>query len=281
MQEPFDFHCHSHHSDGVLSPTALVQRAAAHGIKTIALTDHDELGGLTEAADAAQSLGLDFLAGVEISSEFDQQSVHVVGLGIDPDHFGLRRRLAEVRGWRLHRAEAIAAGLEAAGVHGALDGARHYATNPELISRTHFARYLVDAGYCANKGEVFARYMKPGKPGYVPQRWLPLPEAIELIRAAGGVAVLAHPARYELSSDRHEVLLTTFKQLGGEGIEVLCSAHGPEEWARYGALARRLGLFASVGSDFHAPDESRIDFGQLPLLARSLPSILDRLLSHA
>jgi len=277
----FDFHTHSYCSDGVLSPRELVARAAAHGVTHLALTDHDELAGLGEARRAAKELGITLVSGVEISTEYAGTSVHVVGLAIDPEEARLVARLDQVRAWRLARAEEIARGLAAAGIAGALDGARHYARNPELISRTHFARYLVDAGYCASKGEVFARYMKPGKPGYVPQRWLPLGEAVALIVGAGGIAVLAHPARYEFDAPTLEGLLDEFAAAGGEAIEVVCGGHAPEEWARFGAIARRRGLLASIGSDFHAPDEGRVDLGQLPGLPASLPSVMQRLLHHA
>ncbi len=276
-----DLHSHSHYSDGVLAPAALVELAASSGVTHLALTDHDEVRGTAEAMDAARLARLTLIPGVEISTEFAEQSVHIVGLGIDPTEAALVARLADVRAWREERAIRMAEGLAAAGVVGALEGARHYAVNPELVSRTHFARYLVDAGYCANKGEVFARFMKPGKPGYVPQRWLPIEEAVALIRGAGGVAVLAHPARYEFDSPTLDALLDRFIAAGGEAIEVISGAHTPEDWARFGAIARRRGLFGSVASDFHAPTEGRVGLGQLPRLSPSIPHVLDRLEIHA
>ncbi|MFN3629228.1 MAG: PHP domain-containing protein [Casimicrobiaceae bacterium] len=272
-----DLHTHSHYSDGVLPPARLVELASQAGITHLALTDHDELRGTSEAMEAARMAGLTLIPGVEISTEFADRSVHIVGLGIDPADTALASRLADIRSWREERAVRMAEALAAAGIVGALDGARHYAVNPDLVSRTHFAQYLVDAGYCANKAEVFARFMKPGKPGYVRERWLPVEEAVTLIRGAGGVAVLAHPARYEFDPRTLDALLDRFTGAGGEAIEVISGAHTPEDWARFGAIARRRGLFGSVGSDFHAPAEGRIGLGQLPRLSPSIPNILNRL----
>lgn len=275
-----DLHAHSTYSDGTLTPGALVAHAQAAAVTHLALTDHDELRGLEEAAAAARRAGIVFIPGVEISSQFAGQSVHVVGLGIDPSESRLVARLDALRQWRRERAQRMAEGLAQAGIPGALEGALRYVHNPDVISRTHFARYLVEAGYCANKGEVFARFMKPGKPGYVPDCWLELDEAVSLIRGAGGVAVLAHPGRYAFDVTTMNACLDVFVAAGGQAIEVLSGAHTPADWSRFGAIARRRGLYGSVGSDFHGSEEGRVQLGTLPLLSPSIPHVLALLPSY-
>lgn len=248
----------------MLSPAQLVARATERGVKTLALTDHDELGGLEEARACARETGIVFVNGVEISVTWSGQTVHVVGLAIDPGHPDLMRGLEQVRSGRRARAESIAKELEKAGIGGSLEGARTYVTNPELVGRTHFARYLVERGYARNIQGVFRKYLASGKPGYVPHRWASLEQAVNWIKVSGGIVVLAHPGRYRLESRQCETLLKEFKDLGGSGVEVVTGSHTAEQfetWARY---ARRFGLLASAGSDFHGPGESRRDFGDLP-----------------
>ena len=259
-----DLHSHSTFSDGTLPPAALAQRAHARGIQTWALTDHDEIAGLAQAQQAATELGMGFLSGVEISVNFASATVHIVGLGFDPHNKDLQQGLHGLRNQRGPRAKAIGAQLEAAGIGHAYEGALRYVGNPDLIARTHFARFLVESGVCKNTAEVFRHYLVEGKPGYVPQRWASLQEAVQWIRAAQGVAVIAHPARYDLSSNEEHALFSSFKDYGGQAVEVVTGSHAPHEYAIYADLARSFGLAASRGSDFHCPQESTVDFGALP-----------------
>lgn len=268
-----DLHCHSRFSDGTLSPTALAGRAADNGVELWALTDHDDTGGLAEAAQAAQALGLGFVTGVEISVTFAKETVHIVGLGFDPADAALQAGLARVRGGRLARAQAMADSLAAVGIRGALEGAMRYVGNPALVSRTHFARWLVEAGVCSDTGAVFRRYLTEGKPGHVPHQWAGLGEAVRWITQAGGVAVIAHPGRYKLTVNEEYALFSEFKAHGGRGVEVLTGSHGQSDTLKYAAMAQEFGLLASRGSDFHSPGESRTDLGTLPDLPGSLQPV--------
>lgn len=268
-----DLHCHSNVSDGTLSPSQLAARAASNGVDVWALTDHDEVGGIAEARDTARDLGLHFVAGVEISITFAGKTVHIVGLGIDERHPTLHGGLAAVRAGRVQRAHLIAAQLELTGLSNVFEGALKYAENPSLIGRTHFARYLVELGVQPTVSEVFRHYLVEGKPGFVPHRWTTLQEAVSWIRAAGGRAVIAHPGRYDFDQMQFDALLAEFSALGGEGIEVVTGSHTPHQFDEYSALARRTGLLASRGSDFHGPAESRIDLGHLPHLPADLKTV--------
>jgi len=268
-----DLHCHSRYSDGTLSPTALARRAADNGVALWALTDHDEIGGLAEAGEAARDAGIAFLTGVEVSVSFAGITVHIVGLGFDADNTALRAGLARTRGGRLERAQQMAAGLAQVGIHGAFDGALQYVSNPDLISRTHFARWLVETGVCSDTGSVFRRYLTEGKPGFVPHAWAKLGEAVSWITGAGGIAVIAHPGRYKLTVNEEYALFTEFKAHGGQGVEVLTGSHGQADRLKYADTAQEFGLLASRGSDFHSPEESRTDLGTLPDLAGSLSPV--------
>lgn len=269
-----DLHSHSRYSDGTLSVVELVSLAKSRGVNLLALTDHDELQGMPEAKLAAHEQGMQWVSGVEISAEWQGASVHILGLRIDFEHAGLCTALGAIREMRKIRAQRMSDSLAEAGIANVLAGAMAYAPNPELISRTHFARYLVDTGVCASFGEVFSRFMKPGKPGYVAQAWLPMAQAISLIHDAGGRAVIAHPARYEVDPfGGVSALLQAFADAGGDAVEVVCAAHHPSEWAQFGALARRFGLLASIGSDFHSHAESRVKFGDLPRLSPNLKPV--------
>jgi predicted metal-dependent phosphoesterase TrpH len=253
-------------SDGLLAPGALVERAAQRRVDVLALTDHDETSGLEEAGRAARSAGLTLINGVEISVSWGGHTVHVVGLRVDAAHPGLAGGLARLRAGRRHRAEAIAAGLGKAGIEGSLEGARAYVTNPELVGRAHFARFLAQRGHARDVQSVFRKYLVPGKPGHVAHQWASLGEAIGWIRAAGGQAVLAHPGRYPFETAQREDLLAVFKEAGGEGVEVVTGSHTPDQYEIYARYARRYGLLASAGSDFHGPLESRREIGDLPEL---------------
>jgi len=268
-----DLHCHSVISDGTLTPEELAQRAKDKGVELWALTDHDEIGGLARAATAAAALGLDYLTGVEISVSFLSQTVHIVGLGFDANNAALRQGLAQTRGGRAQRAHAMADDLARVGVRGTFEGALKYAGNHDLISRTHFARFLVETGVCKDTYEVFRKYLTEGKPGYVAHRWATLKEAVSWIRDAGGLAVIAHPARYKFSANEEFALFTEFKGFGGQGMEVVTGSHSAADSVTYTDVALEFGLAASRGSDFHSPEESRTDLGSLPALPEQLTPI--------
>ncbi|MBS0292846.1 MAG: PHP domain-containing protein [Proteobacteria bacterium] len=268
-----DLHCHSIVSDGTLTPEALAARAHANGVELWALTDHDEIGGQHRAAAAAHALGMDYLTGTEISVTFINTTVHIVGLGFDPDDAQLTRGLAATRGGRDERAREIARQLDRAGIPGAYEGALCYVGNPALISRTHFARYLVDTGVCRDMGEVFRKYLTEGKPGYVPHYWAELRDAVRWIRDAGGMAVIAHPARYRFTANEEYALFSEFRQHGGQGVEVVTGSHTSAEYRIYADMAQEFGLAASRGSDFHSPHESHTDLGVLPDLPGQLTPV--------
>ena len=275
-----DLHCHSVVSDGTLTPEALAARAHANGVDLWALTDHDEIGGQHRAAQAARSLGLAYLTGVEISVTFIGTTVHIVGLGFDADDAQLAQGLRATRGGRGERAQEISEQLAAAGIAGAYEGALRYVGNPELISRTHFARYLVEIGVCHDTPEVFRRFLTEGRPGYVPHRWAALGDAVRWIREAGGLAVIARPARYGFSPNEEYALFTEFKHHGGQGVEVVTGSHTSAEYLTYATMAKEFGLAASRGSDFHSPEESRTDLGALPPLPSSLQPVWELLASR-
>jgi predicted metal-dependent phosphoesterase TrpH len=275
-----DLHCHSTVSDGTLSPEQLAQRAKDHGVALWSLTDHDEVSGQQRAAAAAHAAGLDYLSGVEISVSFAGQTIHIVGLGIDPDDTTLRNGLADTRNGRSRRARAIGDALAAEGIDGALDGAQALAGNPDMVTRTHFARWMVATGVCRDTHEVFRRYMVRGKPGYVSQQWATLRDAVSWICGAGGIAVVAHPARYKISASEEWALFDEFKVHGGRGVEVQTASHSDADVARYSALAKQHGLLASRGSDFHSPGESRIELGALPMLPAGLTPVWSELHSR-
>jgi predicted metal-dependent phosphoesterase TrpH len=268
-----DLHCHSTVSDGTLSPAEVAARAAAQGVQIWALTDHDELAGQAAARTAALDLGMGWLGGVEISVSFAGETVHIVGLGIAHDHEPLRAALQAVRAGRRERAQRMAAGLAAVGIPGAFEGALAHVGNPELISRTHFARFLVERGHCTDTHEVFRRYLVEGKPGYVPTEWARLGDAVRWITAAGGVAVIAHPARYRFGPSAEYALFSEFVAHGGRGVEVMTGGHNEAERRRYAETALEFGLLASRGSDFHAPGESRTELGALPDLPGRLTPV--------
>ncbi len=272
-----DLHCHSVVSDGTLTPEALAQRARANGVELWALTDHDEVGGQHRAMAAAAAQGMDYLTGVEISVTFIGTTVHIVGLGFDPDDAQLVQGLADTRGGRGQRAQEMAQQLAQVGIRDAYEGALRYVGNPELISRTHFARFLVETGVCRDTSEVFRRFLTEGKPGYVPHRWAALGDAVRWITQAGGMAVIAHPARYKFSATQEYALFSEFRQHGGQGVEVVTGSHTAAEYVTYAAMAQEFGLAASRGSDFHSPDESHTDLGTLPPLPGALTPVWELL----
>lgn len=253
----FDLHCHSNISDGVLTPADLVQRAAEKGVDVLALTDHDDIGGLAEAAQAAREASIGFVNGVEISVTWSGVTLHVVGLNVDPDSPNLQTGLAEIQHGRRARAERMGRELGKHGIVGAFEGALQHASNPRLVGRMHFARFLVEQGLCKDVRSVFKKYLVRGKPGYVTHEWTTLENAVSWIRGSGGQAVLAHPGRYDLKGKATRRLLGEFKAMGGEGVEVVTGSHTPDQHALFAELAEFYGLLASRGSDFHAPGEYR------------------------
>ncbi|MEO7496912.1 MAG: 3',5'-nucleoside bisphosphate phosphatase [Massilia sp.] len=268
-----DLHCHSNVSDGVLPPAAVANYARKGGVDVWALTDHDEVGGIAAASEAAAALGMRFVAGVEISITWANATVHIVGLNIDPANPVLLAGLATTRAGRDARGLEMAAQLAEAGIPGAYEGALKYVGNPDLMSRTHFARYLVETGVCKNIPEVFRKYLTEGKPGYVPHRWATLEQAVGWIRAAGGIAVVAHPGRYKFSQLAEGELFGEFKDLGGSAIEVVTGSHTPDQYPVYARVAQDYGFLASRGTDFHAPGESRAEFSLLPPLPSSVKPV--------
>lgn len=272
-----DLHCHSTVSDGWLTPAEVVQRAAANGVELLALTDHDEVSGIDEAMAAARECGIALVPGVEISVTFRDETIHVVGLGIDHRNARLLDGLAQVRSGREQRAQAMSDALDAIGLHGVLEGARRFARNPAMVGRAHFARHLVASGLMPDVGTVFRYYLARGKPGFVPHVWARLEDAVGWIGAAGGIAVIAHPGRYRLSASDMDALFDDFVACGGEALEVVSGAHAPPDVQRFASVARRRGLLASRASDFHGSSESPVDLGRCDPLPPDLIPVWSRL----
>ncbi|MFN5403408.1 MAG: 3',5'-nucleoside bisphosphate phosphatase [Burkholderiales bacterium] len=272
-----DLHCHSVVSDGTLTPEALAARAKANGVQLWALTDHDEIGGQERAIASAKALEMKYLTGVEISITFAGKTVHIVGLGFDHTNTDLVQGLRNTRGGRAERAKEMSEGLAKVGIHGAYEGALKYAGNHELISRTHFARFLVESGVCKDTSEVFRKYLTENKPGFVPHRWASLENAVHWITGASGIAVIAHPARYGFTANEEYALFTEFKNHGGRGVEVITGSHSSADALQYADTALEFNLAASRGSDFHSPDESHTDLGTLPWLPGQLTPVWELL----
>ena len=272
-----DLHCHSVVSDGTLTPEALAERAKSNGVELWALTDHDEIGGQHRALAAARAQGMRYLTGTEISVTFAGETVHIVGLGFDPDDAAMQQGLRATRGGREQRAMEMSDGLAKVGIKGAFEGALKFVSNPELISRTHFARFLVESGVCRETNEVFRKYLTEGKPGYVPHRWASLRDAVTWITSAKGMAIIAHPARYKFTPNEEYALFTEFKTHGGRGVEVVTGSHTAAEYLKYAETAKEFDLAASRGSDFHSPEESRTDLGSLPFLPGNLTPVWELL----
>jgi predicted metal-dependent phosphoesterase TrpH len=272
----YDLHSHSTCSDGLLSPEALVRRAAERSVEVLALTDHDETCGLGEAREAAREAGIRLVEGAELSVSWRDVTLHVLALGIDSSCPALVEGLAAIRDGRSRRARSIGDALAAAGIPGAYEGALKFVTSENLISRTHFARFLVEAGYVRELKDVFRRYLVPGKPGHVPHAWASLSQAIQWIHSAGGQAALAHPGRYKVNPTRMRELLGEFRDEGGDGIEVLSPSHTAAQTAMFASHARVFGLLASSGSDYHGPGESWVDLGDMPPLPAGVTPVWQR-----
>ena len=268
-----DLHSHSTVSDGLLTPTEITRRAAELGVELYALTDHDNLGGLAEAAAEAARLQLPFINGVEISVTWETNTLHILGLNIDPDNAVLNAGLATVRNGRTQRAQRMADDLARVGIRGALAGADKYVTNKEMVGRSHFARFLAESGVVPDMKSAFKHYLVKGKPGYVPHEWASLTDAVQWIRGAGGIAVIAHPGRYKLGANPMRRLLGEFEELGGQGLEVVTGNHTPEQVRHYAGLAKNFGLAGSRGSDYHGPGESYALPGKLPPLPEGVRAV--------
>lgn len=261
-----DLHCHSTISDGLFTPTQIIEHAASRHIQVLALTDHDDVAGIEEASVAAREKNITFIAGVEISVTWQNKTLHILGLGIDPQSSSLVNGLSTIREGRIGRAQNIARQLDKFGIHGSFEGAQAYASKGKLIGRTHFARFLVEKGHAKDVRSVFKKYLVKGKPGYVSHQWASLSDAVNWINSSGGQAVIAHPGRYQLNKRLLESLLNEFQALGGLGIEIVSPSHSPEQIQLFAQYSNRLNLFASCGSDFHGPGESHFDLGQIPPL---------------
>lgn len=271
--ENFDLHNHSTRSDGLLSPTQLIELAARTGVDAIALTDHDSVEGIEEAAAAARLHAVGFVAGVEISVSWGETTVHVVGLDVDPSSHVLRQGLESIRSGRLARARQIGEALDRLGFPDTFEAALKLAQDERLLSRTHFARHLAERGAVKDTQHAFDKYLAKGKPACVPHRWASLEDAVGWIRASGGTAVLAHPGRYDLKPMFRAELLSQFRALGGEAIEVVTGSHRPEEYPLWQREALEYGFMASRGADYHGPGESPWEPGRLPALHGSLTPV--------
>jgi len=264
----FDLHCHSIASDGSLSPTELVNFAITQGVDVLALTDHDNTAGIAEAQGIADKRGLRLIPGVEISVSWGAITVHILGLGVEPECQVLQAGLSKLREFRIWRATEMDKRLAKHGINNALLGAKKYATG-EIIGRTHFAHYLVEQGICKDFKSVFKKYLTNGKPGHVAGDWALLEDAIGWINAAGGQAVIAHPARYRLSATKLRNLIDDFKSHGGVGLEVVSGSHTRSDCQKMAKVANDFELLASCGSDFHGPEIAWTQLGKIPALPRS------------
>lgn len=268
-----DLHSHSFYSDGTLSPRELVQRAKQQGVDVLALTDHDEVAGLKEAAEEAEMLGITLVKGVEISVSWTgNRTIHIVGLNIDPEHPHLKDGLTSIREERVRRAKKIADRLEKCGIENAWRDVTEE-VGFEAVTRTHFARYLVARGYAKDMQQAFKKWLGSKGKAYVVGKWASMEQGINWITDAGGQAVIAHPPRYDLTRRKLESLVTDFKNLGGIGLEVVSNRYSKDEIAAMSSLARRHDLLASVGSDFHSPDNKYIELGQNLKLPPDTPAI--------
>lgn len=277
-----DLHCHSICSDGALTPTELVARAAVSGVDVLALTDHDSVMGVAEAEAEAARHGMRLLPGLELSTSWSRTSVHIVGLGVDISHPGLVAGLATQASARADRGRAIAASLEKHRMPGAWEGALALAGNePDRVSRTHFSQWLLAQGKVNSLQAAFDKWLGAGKPADVPMPWLELPDAIALIREAGGTAVLAHPGRYPLSRTKMRSLITAFAEVGGEAMEVATATEKPDMVRYLGQLSLQFGLEASQGSDFHGPHMPWIQLGRFPDMPAGCVPVWRRWISDA
>jgi predicted metal-dependent phosphoesterase TrpH len=276
MIERYDLHCHSTASDGALTPTEVVQRAADCGVTALALTDHDTTAGLIEAQQQADLVGLRLISGIELSCNWQNKCLHVVGLAIDPSYAPLANATHLLQSTRLERAEKIAFKLEQKRIPGAMLAVKK-AAGEGMITRSHFADFLLSQNHVSTQQEAFDRYLAKGKSAYVSTTWAELEVAINWITESGGVAVLAHPMRYKLTANWMNRLLAAFKEAGGQGIEVITSRMNPDELRRVADFAKRFDLAGSVGSDFHNPANPWVELGRLPALPTHIKPVWELL----
>ena len=276
MIELYDLHCHSTASDGSLTPTELVQRAHQHGVTSLALTDHDTTAGLTEAQLCADATGIKLIAGIELSTNWQDKCFHIVGLGIDPTYAPLAEATSNLQITRLERAEKIALKLEKKRIPGALEAVKN-AAGDGMITRTHFADFLLSQNHVSTQQEAFDRYLAKGKPAYVSTSWAELELAVKWITGSGGVAVLAHPLRYKLTANWMKRLLTAFKDAGGQGIEVITSRINADEIRLVTDYATRFELAGSMGSDFHNAVNQWVELGRLAPLPNKIKPVWELL----
>ena len=272
MPLKYDLHSHSIASDGTLSPVELVTAAHAAGVDVLALTDHDTLDGLLEAAHTARGLGLQLVPGVEISVSWQSQTIHILGLNVDPGCESLQTGLEKLREFRHWRAREIGRRLARAGIGGCYEGARALAKG-NIVGRTHFAQHLVVAGHARTVREVFKRFLVNNKPGFVSGQWASLEDALDWIHCARGLAVIAHPARYRMTASKLRRLIGEFRAGGGVGMEVVSGSHSRDNISAMAALCRNEQLLASCGSDYHGPQNPWIKLGQLPALPAGCPPV--------
>lgn len=271
MQDKYDLHCHSTASDGALAPAEVVRRAHQQGVTTLALTDHDTTAGLREAAQAAEDCGIRLIPGIELSAIYANQCLHIIGLNIDAEQPMLIEGLTKQQSLREQRALKMAEKLQKKGIAGAYEAVTQAAGNGE-ITRSHFADFLVAQGHVDNQQDAFDRYLSKGKPAFVPTQWASLEDVVSWIRSAGGVAVLAHPLRYKLSFKWMNKALAAFKQAGGQGVEVVTGRASEDDIRLSLQFVRKHQLLASVGSDFHTPENQWVELGRLaPLPAEAEP----------
>ncbi len=269
-----DLHTHSTASDGRLSPTDLVSRAVDYGVDVLALTDHDGIEGLDEARDKAESAGIQFVNGIELSVTWNKRTVHLVGLNFDPNSLPLQVGIKTLQDFREVRAKEIALKLDKAGISGAYEGAWSF-SDGKMLGRMHFAQFLVQSGHAKDIHQVFKRYLVNNKPGHVTGDWASLQEAVSWITGAGGVAVIAHPARYNLTRSKLRKLISDFVAVGGQGIEVVSGSHDVNEMKTMACHAHDFDLYASSGSDFHDPDFPWNRLGKLPDLPHKCKPVWD------
>ncbi|MFM9836478.1 MAG: PHP domain-containing protein [Methylophilaceae bacterium] len=269
-----DLHCHSTISDGLFAPQDLVAYAARRGIKVLALTDHDDVGGLASARETALQHGMTFINGIEISVTWKKRTLHIVGLKIDPNNIALKTALDAVRIGRDERAQQMGAGLAGVGISGTYEGAKALA-GKSIITRTHFASYMVQAGHAKDRKTVFKKYIVKGKPGYVDHEWMSLEAAVSLILGAGGIAVIAHPGRYDLGMINMHLLMQEFRSYGGAAIEVVTGSHTPPQYQQFAKMAHRFSLKSSLGSDFHGPGISFFEMNSMPELPAGCVPVWD------
>ena len=272
---PIDFHCHSVNSDGTFPVTQVLDMAKKNGGKYLALTDHDTVAGVAEARAYAAQIGINLIGGVEISVTWTGNTlIHILGLNIDETNPELISNLDKMRGSRVERGHRIAANLAKVGIPDAFAGAMEYCADEKALSRTHFNKFLVDKGY-AKPGKAFDKFLAPGKPGYVAQKWASLEDTVNWITSSGGIAVIAHPCRYKFTRTKLLRLIEEFKHWGGRGIEVISSSHSVDDVFSTAQIAKTTGLLSSIGSDFHSIDGSfrRILVGVNPPLPESCQPI--------